>query len=113
MSLILEPNVPQISVDMVKKSMDTHENVILLDVRTVGEYSRGKLGGSMNLPLDEVINKIESTIPEKSAKIYVYCLSGSRSIYAVESMQQLGYENVFNVTNGLLAWRSKGYSVSA
>ena len=110
---IAEPNVPQISIEGVKASIDAHEDIILLDVRTTGEYSRGKLGGSMNLPLDEVINKIESTIPEKSAKIYVYCLSGSRSIYAVESMLQLGYENVFNVTNGLLAWRSKGYSVSA
>ena len=108
MSLILEPNVPQISVDMVKKSMDTHENVILLDVRTVGEYSRNKLENARNLPLDEVAESIESIVPDKSKKIYVYCLSGSRSVHAVEAMVKLGYTNVFNMTGGLLAWRAKG-----
>jgi rhodanese-related sulfurtransferase len=110
---IAEPNVPQIPVEGVKASIDAHEDVILLDVRTTGEYSRGKIAGGVNLPLDEVSNKVESVILDKSATIYVYCLSGSRSIYAVESMLQLGYVNVFNVTNGLLAWRSKGYPVSA
>ena len=88
-------------------------DIILLDVRTTGEYSRGKIADSINVPLDDVAGHITSKIPDKSAKVYVYCLSGSRSIFAVESMLQLGYANVFNVTNGLLAWRSKGYPVSA
>jgi rhodanese-related sulfurtransferase len=108
MSLILEPNVPQISVDVVKKSIDAHENAILLDVRTVGEYSRNKLENARNLPLDEVAQRIESIVPDKSVKIFVYCLSGSRSIHAVDAMVKLGYTNVFNMTGGLLAWRAKG-----
>ena len=108
MSLILEPNVPQISVDVVKKSIDTHENVILLDVRTVGEYSRNKLENASNLPLDEVVERIESIVPDKSTKVYVYCLSGSRSVHAVDTMLKLGYTNVFNMTGGLLACRAKG-----
>jgi len=110
---ISEPNVPQIPVEGVKASIDAHEDIILLDVRTTGEYSRGKIADSINVPLDDVAGHITSKIPDKSAKVYVYCLSGSRSIFAVESMLQLGYANVFNVTNGLLAWRSKGYPVSA
>jgi rhodanese-related sulfurtransferase len=103
-----EPNVPQITVEGVRASIDAHEDIILLDVRTTGEYSRGKLTGSVNLPLDEVSDKIESVIPDKKAKIIVYCLSGSRSIHAVDAMAKLGYTNVFNMTGGLLAWRAKG-----
>ncbi len=111
MSLIPEPNVPQISVEEVKASIDAHEDIILLDVRTVGECSRGKLAGSINVPLDELMNQIEVKIPDKSAKIYVYCLSGSRSIHAVDTMLKVGYTDVFNMTGGLLAWRAKGYKI--
>jgi len=109
---INEPNVPQITVEEVKKSLDTNENVILLDVRTVGEFSRGKIEGCINLPVDEVACKIEIVVPDKSKKVYVYCLSGSRSVHVVDAMTELGYSNVFNVTSGLLAWRAKGFTVS-
>lgn len=109
---ISQPNAPQISVEEVQKSIDTHEDILMLDVRTVEEFARGKIAGAINLPLDEVQSKVESVIPDKSSKIYVYCLSGSRSIYAVEAMEKLGYANVHNVTNGLLAWRIKGYTTS-
>lgn len=109
---ITEPNVPQITAEEVKKSIDAKEDVTLLDVRTVGEYSRGKIEGGINLPVDEVACKIETVIPDKSKKIYVYCLSGSRSVHAVDAMVKLGYTNVFNVISGLLAWRAKGFTVT-
>jgi len=110
---ITNKNIPQITVESLKAALDAKENLVLLDVRTVGEYSRGKLTGSINVPLDELMNQVELKIPDKSAKVYVYCLSGSRSVYAVEAMIRLGYSNIFNVTNGLLAWRAKKYPVSS
>ena len=106
------PKVPQITPDEVKKSLDTKEKIILLDVRTTSEYSKGKIESSINLPLDQVSQKITNVIPDKDKKIYVYCLSGARSISAVDSMTKLGYKNVFNMSNGLLAWRAKSYPVS-
>jgi len=36
-------------------------------------------------------------------------LSGSRSVHAVDAMARMGYKKVYNMTNGLLAWRVKGY----
>jgi len=103
--------VPQITADDVKKSIDSKENVILLDVRTPVEFSRGKIGGSVNLPVDDVAEKIIGIVPNKNQKIYVYCLSGLRSDVAVETMIQLDYTNVFSMTSGLLMWRSKKYSL--
>jgi rhodanese-related sulfurtransferase len=99
----------QISVDDVKRALDNKEDIILLDVRTTGEYLRGKIAGSINLPVDEVTQKIEALIPDKTKIVYVYCLSGSRSVYAVDMMIKLGYKKVYDVPNGLLAWRVKGY----
>lgn len=101
-----EPKVPQISTDELKRFIDSKEKIIILDVRTAGEYSRGKIEGSVNLPIDDIGENVEKLIPDKQAKIIVYCLSGSRSVYAVDEMVRLGYKKVFNLTNGLLVWRA-------
>lgn len=100
-----EPNVPQISPEKVKTASDSKQDVIILDVRTTGEYAKSHIENSINLPIDEVSNKITSVIPDKNKTIYVYCLSGSRSVHAVDSMQKLGYKNVYDMPHGLLAWR--------
>ena len=107
----LFPQVPQVESEDVKKAIDTKEKMILLDVRTDAEYAKNRLHGSINVPVDQIANRITAKIPDKSAKIYVYCLSGSRSTHAVSVMVQLGYTNVYNMKQGLLAWRAKGLPV--
>lgn len=104
--------IPTISPEDVKKAIDTKQSHILLDVRTPAEFSRGKLEGSINIPIDQIEENIESTIPDKQKTIYVYCLSGSRSEYAVNIMIKKGYTNVYDIPHGVLAWRAKGYSLS-
>ncbi len=103
--------IPEVTVEEVKRAMDVKESFILLDVRTAGEFARGALKGSVNVPVDEVERRILTVIPDLHAKVYVYCLSGSRSTYAVGEMLKLGYTQVFDVSHGLLAWRVKGYQV--
>lgn len=98
-------NALQIDVRDVYKKIQTKENFVLLDVRTPMEYSGGKIAGSINLPVDQVQDQVEKVLPDKEKTVYVYCLSGSRSIAAVEIMKQLGYKNVYSVISGLLAWR--------
>jgi rhodanese-related sulfurtransferase len=107
---ISSPNVPQIDASDVKKAIDTKADVFLLDVRTPQEFAKGNIAGSRNLPVDEVQNKVEKLLPDKSKTIYVYCLSGSRSVHAVAAMVKLGYKNVYDMRSGLLAWRVKGYT---
>lgn len=63
-----QPKVPSITAEEVNKAMLENNEIILLDVRTTGEYSRGKIKGSINLPLDEVACKIETTIPDKKVR---------------------------------------------
>jgi len=108
-----EPLVPQVSAELVKKALDINESCVLLDVRTPGEFARGKIAGAINMPVDEIVEKVNSRLTDKLATIYVYCLSGSRSVYAVEAMRQLGYKNVFNLTSGLLAWRMEKFPLVA
>jgi len=100
--------VPSVTAKDLKSVVDNNEEVVLLDVRTREEFDRGSLPGSVNLPVEMVASMIEEAVPDKSRRIYVYCLSGSRSIFAVTAMQRLGYTAVFNVQNGLLDYRALG-----
>lgn len=106
------PKVPQVEAKDLYEAIKEEENISILDVRTEQEYSREKIKNSINLPVNQIADKITNVIPDKNKKIYVYCLSGSRSVFAVDTMVKLGYKNVFDVKNGLLAWRVNQFPVS-
>jgi phage shock protein E len=103
------PIVPHVDADTVKKAIDTKTEFLLLDVRTRQEYCKEHINKSINIPVDEVSKKVEQELPDKDKTIFVYCFSGSRSAYAVETLVKLGYSRVFDMKHGLLAWRAKSY----
>lgn len=105
----LFPKIPQVTAQDVKNAIDSHEDYVLLDVRTPEEFTKGHINGSINVPLDKLRNAVERTVADKNKKIYVYCFSGSRSAQAVAAMVQLGYKNVFDMKSGMLAWRANKY----
>lgn len=105
------PKVPTISAEDVKKAIDDKRDIVLLDVRTPQEYAKGKIANSINVPVDVVRDKIAQVIPDKEKTVYVYCLSGSRSMMAADALLKLGYKQVYSMTSGLLAWRAKQYPV--
>lgn len=77
------------------------KGAILIDVRSPQEYNEGHLDNSILLPEYEIIKKIEGIIPNKNAKIILYCSSGTRSKKAQDELEKLGYKNVYNVLNGV------------
>lgn len=105
------PKVPEITVEAVHDLLEKGEKITIVDVRTKEEVARGKIKGSLNIPLNSIQN-IEKIIPNKSTHLYVHCLSGSRSAIAVDNLIKNGYENVFNIKSGLLAWRAKKYPMA-
>jgi rhodanese-related sulfurtransferase len=103
--------IKNITPEDLSQKIGENQQFVLLDVRTPGEFSRGKIKASINLPLDNVENRVRSVVPDLNSTVYVYCLSGSRSEVAAEIMDRLGYKNVYNLTQGMLAWRVKGFPV--
>ena len=67
-----------------------------IDVRTVEEYNAGHLEGAINIPYDEIEQKIEAVSADKTADIQLYCRSGRRSGIALETLRSLGYSKVTN-----------------
>mgnify|MGYP000044856616 CR=1 FL=1 len=77
----------------------------LIDVRTKDEYKEGHIPGSINIPLNE-IDKVIHTITNRETKVFVHCLSGSRSSQATSRMKRLGYTDVVNI-GGISNYKGK------
>lgn len=98
-----------VSAQQMKEKIDLGGSIFIIDVRTPMELARGKIEGSMNIPLDIFEEEVEKKIPDKNSEVYLYCLSGSRSSMAAQIMDNLGYKNVFSLTSGLLSWRANNF----
>jgi len=62
----------------------------LLDVRTPGEYAGGHIDGALNIPVQQLGNRV-AEVP-KDQPVVVYCQSGGRSARAAALLKQSGYD---------------------
>ena len=72
------------------------EGALLLDVRTEAEYADGGIEGSVNIPYDEIHERIFEVTVDQDADIRVYCRSGRRSGIAKNVLESLGFTAVTN-----------------
>ena len=80
------------------------ENKFLLDVRTPDEYSLGSLPGAVNIPLDELRDRL-AELP-KDKMIYTFCAVGLRGYLAYRILTQHGFDKVRNLSGGLKTYRA-------
>jgi len=73
------------------------EDPLWIDVRTAQEFSDGHVTEAVNIPYEEIGERIESVAPDKDTTIYLYCHSGRRAGIAKETLDDLGYTQVTNV----------------
>lgn len=77
--------------------------VTLLDVRTQAEFDSGHIKGAILIPDYELAQKAPTILPDKDAKILVYCRSGNRSATASKKLIQMGYTDVLDF-GGIIDW---------
>lgn len=87
-------------------TQDGSKNII--DVRTPEEFNGDFISSAKNIDWNS--NNFESELQklDKSTPIYIYCLSGGRSTNAARKVVEMGFENVYALDGGLMAWRAKG-----
>ncbi|WP_375239464.1 rhodanese-like domain-containing protein [Aurantibacter sp.] len=84
------------------------DNAIVLDVRTEDEVSEGYIPNAINIDIHKgqgFIDEIEAL--DKSKTYFVYCKSGGRSGQACGVMNQLGFENAYNLLGGFMEWKGE------
>jgi rhodanese-related sulfurtransferase len=87
------------------------KDVLLLDVRTPGEYADGHLSGSVNIDwnspgFSDAVKKLDKTKP-----VYVYCAVGGRSSQAKKTMASMGFKEIHNMLGGYDSWSGQGLPV--
>ena len=85
--------------------------VVVLDVRTGGEYAAGHIANAINIDVEGMTFDGEIKSLDKDADYAVYCQSGRRSVNAIKKLQDAGFTNLFNLEKGILDWQSAGLPV--
>jgi len=88
--------VPWTKVESIESS------AVLIDVRLPHEFAAGNIPGSINIPGDELREKIATM--DKNQQIYIYCQIGLRGYLAQRILMQNGFEHVKNIAGGFKLW---------
>jgi rhodanese-related sulfurtransferase len=90
------------------KQLEKDNNSVVLDVRTQEEVNEGFIPNAIHIDIYKgqgFIYEVEEL--DKTKNYYVYCRSGGRSGQACSIMNQLGFENTYNLVGGFNEWRGE------
>jgi rhodanese-related sulfurtransferase len=105
-----EGKVNPISVDDVYNIVSINDSsYYILDVRTKEEFSQGHINGAKLIPVSELEGRL-GELP-KDKPIIIYCRTGGRSLKAATILVDNGFKAVFNMEDGIVDWKNKGYPV--
>jgi rhodanese-related sulfurtransferase len=87
------------------------ERAVLVDVREPEEFATGHMIGAKNVPLNQLDEKLASTVKNKNVPLLLVCATGARAQRAVAMAKKLGYEQAQAVAGGLKAWKEANLPV--
>lgn len=103
--------VRTLSLDDLKKRLESPTPPVLVDVREKEEFRAGFIPGAIHVPRSHLEMQAEQRLPEKSAEIVLYCAGGNRSGFAAKTLAELGYQNVWSANPGFVRWKDLGYPI--
>ncbi len=96
--------VQETNPDEVRQWMKENRPMILVDVRESSDYAKAHIEGAVSVPRGILELEIDELVPDQDAVVVAYCGGGSRSALAAETLQEMGYENVFSMAGGWRGW---------
>ena len=96
------PKATITDIDWNKALEMSKAGAVLIDVRTPAEVAEGMAPGAINIPLQEIQQRLAEFPKDKD--LLIYCRSGKRSMAASNFLIENGYDKVFNVVGGFLAF---------
>jgi len=100
--------VKEIDIEGYEKMVAAKEPHVLVDTREESEWNAGHVKGALHLSKGVIERDIETKIPDKSAKLVLYCGGGFRSALAADNLQKMGYQNAISLDGGWRALRESG-----
>jgi len=97
--------------DAVRVLDEAEDTLVLLDVRTPDEFSQARIAGAINIDFYEADFRDRLAELDRDATYVVYCRTGNRSATAVEMMQELGFDYIYEIDGGIVDWYEAGYPI--
>ncbi|MFK7756225.1 MAG: rhodanese-like domain-containing protein [Flavobacteriales bacterium] len=105
------PDLPNNTVDIdlfeAREQIETLDNIVLVDVRTPEEWSEGVIDNAIKINFKDSDFEEKIAKLDKNAHTIVYCKSGGRSAKATALMSQLGFKNLYNLSDGYDGYSKK------
>jgi sulfur-carrier protein adenylyltransferase/sulfurtransferase len=100
-----------ITAQLLRDRLQLDEELVIVDVRNAAELREGHIPGAIHLPLQELEDRARELLPNHCTPTAVYCAQGMRSVQALRTLQQLGYERVMHLESGFANWQALGLPV--
>lgn len=106
--------VQQLRAGLTKAPSMPQKGFILIDVRSAEEHATGFIPGTdLNIEFKEIRARHREIGAQLEDHVVVYCQSGHRSNIAAETLADLGYRHVYNVTGSVNAWLAAGFPIES
>ncbi|MEF9990732.1 MAG: rhodanese-like domain-containing protein [Romboutsia sp.] len=83
------------------KLIEDTKDILILDVRTAEEYETGHILNAINMPLEEVEDRMNEIDTYKDKTVVAYCKTGNRSGKAGKILGENGFKDVYNAADGV------------
>lgn len=114
--LILLPTLqrrgPTLSTYLLTQKMNK-ERVIILDVRKEEEYAPAHMRAAINIPADELTNKLGRIERYKNDPIVIVCATGPSAARATSQLKKAGFKNVSSLEGGMKSWQDDGMPIES
>ena len=80
----------------------------IVDVREASEWEQGHLPGARHVSKSYIEQQIEAAAPNRDAPVILYCAGGVRSLFAAQTLSEMGYTDVASMSSGFQGWKSAG-----
>jgi len=92
--------------------MINRQDALVLDVRPAADFHKGHIINSLNIPMNGFSNQLATLEKHKQRPIIIGCRSGAQSASACQILRKQGYEQVYNLRGGILAWQSANLPIT-
>ncbi|MBO4205320.1 rhodanese-like domain-containing protein [Micromonospora echinofusca] len=97
-----------IDVPTARALMANNPDILVVDVRTAGEFDSAHVPGSINLPLDQVDQHLGRIVNDAGGRLLLMCQSGNRATQACTKLVNAGLSSATVISGGMNAWISAG-----
>jgi rhodanese-related sulfurtransferase len=100
----------EVTPDEAERILKLNPGMVILDVRTLEEFSEGHLPGAVNLNFfaADFLQKVKAY---EGKQILIHCASGGRSGQALSRLKDVSFTSLYHLKSGFTGWQSAGKKI--